>query len=283
MTITPDSFQGNSGTMVINGEIDIIDAITLTLSINPSDTGMMRKEMMSKYNNQMKVSITELVEFEDLNNDGFDSNDLIISRFNLNQENLNQVKVQTISGVTSFIIESKETNIFSMTVVVDKYEETPFAFKWSYDIEFPFASDNSSLAILHSFEEKTQTMMGRMSNGPMGNIHEGMMSDNHEFLPMVFTWDDFAIIDDIDTDINSSILDGDFILSFPFGNKILYDPKIELDPQDISAIDNTLTNIVRQNLSMMKPQIKPIFISFIGISIILTTGLILDRRTRVLF
>lgn len=281
ITISSNTFQGHSNAMVIDGVINVVDTIELSLSIGPNDHDMMDQDMMSRYNNEMKVSISELIEFEDLTNDGLSNDDLIISSFKLNNINLNQPQVNTINGITSFVFQSIESDIFAMTVEVKIYEETPFAFKWSYDIEFPFVSNSSNLAILHSLEENTQTMMDMMNNNHMGPILEGMMSDNHENLPMVFTWDGSAIIDDVETDIISGVLNDDFVLSFPTGNQISYDPLIQFDPSDISKIDDILSDLSTLNMELLKPQKVSILIGFIGVSIIFTTGFTLDRRSRV--
>lgn len=275
---TSNTFQGHSDAMEIDGAINIVESIELSLSISPTDQGMMHQDMMSEYHNEMRVSISELVEFEDLSNDGLSDGDLILSRYTLNQVNLDQAEVQTVDGITSFLIQSKETNIFRMNVEVNKYGEMPVAFKWSYEVNYPFISNRTDLAILHSLEENTQTMMDLMNNNHMNPTFEGLMSDNHKNLPMVFAWDDSAVIDDVETDIHSRVLDDDFVLSFPHGNKILYDPLIRLDPSDISEIDDILSGL---SLEFLKPQERSILFGFIGISIIFTTGLILDRRTRV--
>lgn len=279
---TANSFQGHSEAMVINGEINMIDAIELILSISPEEQSMMYHDMMATYDNEMRVIISELVEFEDLNFDGFTDDDLILSTFKLNDDNLEEVEVLEANGITYFTIKSKVADIIDITIEVNKYEEIPVAIKWSYEMNYPFTSNLSNLAIIHSLAENSQTMMDMMTNNHMGQ-NNLFMSDNHEFLPMSFSWDNSAIVDDVQTDISIDGIDNQFVITFPFGIHISYDPMIQLDPSNISEVDKILSNLSELKFDLLKPQQQSIIMAFVGIFAIFTTGLILDKRNKVSF
>lgn len=281
-TTSYNSFQGHSRAMVIEGEINIIDSIELVLTISPVKQSMMNHDMMAKYHNEMKVIVSKLVEFEDLTSDGFTDDDLILSTFNLNNDELKEVEVIELNGITTFIIKSKVPDVIDIAIEVNKYEDIPVAFKWSYEMQYPFASNRSNLAIIHSLEQNTQTMMDMMNNNHMGQSNL-IMSDNHEFLPMQFSWDNLAKIDSIDTEISVDVINDQFVLSFPFGNQISYDPRIQLDPSDISDIDRILSDLIGINLDLLRPQQHAILMGFVGIFAIFITGLILEKRNKISF
>ena len=76
-------FDGVSQAVNVSGTVTVENAITLELTIQPTDEVIERIEQnrdvtLQDFQNQISVSLTELVEFEDLTNDGLTSDDTII-------------------------------------------------------------------------------------------------------------------------------------------------------------------------------------------------------------
>ncbi len=278
-TTTEHSFEGHSETMVITGEFAVTDAIELSLLIKPAESDNRRHSMMSEYNNEMGIKIYELVEYVDADNNGYSTDDTVLSKFKLNSDNLNDVSVKNVDGDTIFSIESVENGVFNMDIEINKYENIPVAFKWSYDINYPFVSNVSNLAVIHELDQGS--MMSMMDGSNMNN-HQNMMSDNHKNLPMMFSWDNSVNVDGSDIEITPEIGE-DFILSFPNGKNILYDPKIQLDPTDISRVDSLLAGLLGGDFSMLTPQPQSLIMGLVGIATIFTTGLVLDKKQKGVF
>ena len=247
ISTSSSGFHGNTENMVIEGEITIKDSIQFYINVHPNDehVSSMHHQMMSDYSNIIEVSINKLVEYEDLDNNGLSSNDIVISEFYLNSSTLNDVdKVQNGDNLY-FIINSKIENLFVMTFEIISQNNTPYAFKWSIDLEYPFISNSSKLAVFHDVSTESKSMMDMMDmmDGGMGDnsLMSNMMSDNDEFLPMSFNWDDEVTVDGVVKSISSDIYIDYLTISFPYGNIISYDPVIGTEADSIFDIDELLS------------------------------------------
>ena len=281
MNVHHNGFEGFSDHMLIKGNISISNAITLTISVLPSDE---MQEMMSdrhmgqgnsmdmmNYNNTISLSLTKLVEFEDLTSDGYTADDIIISEYVLNKTSLNDVFLNDSGNVNKFTITSKNDDVFFMSIELNAENEVPYSWKWSLVLKFPFVSNSSRLAMLHDINSNFKSMemhqndemedhMGN-SNGKYQNSH---MSDNHRQLPMFFSWDDTAQVDNIDQKIIATSTDEIFSLSINQGSEIYYDPKIGVDPSDIVNINEILQGFNMEDFvdSINTPTLFGIIIGF---------------------
>ncbi len=274
MNVNHHGLYGNAEYMDIAAEISVNYYILVSLSVLPSEEmqDMMQENMneedileMYQYMNKMDVKIFKLVEFIDVDNNGYSVEDTEVSEYILNNETLKQ-PTMTISGdMIKYQIESENSSIFKMTLDMYSQDQMPFRMKWSYEINYPFTQSNTTLAIIHEVDSMNQNMFheemnSEMTNGGMGGHSgdymdghrdgttddhlSGMMMDDHEEFPMMFSWDDTAIVDGIETNVTSTDFEDNFILSIPQGSEIFYDPQVSIDLDTMSSVDMDIGNMI---------------------------------------
>ncbi|MCE7736384.1 MAG: hypothetical protein GPJ54_16005 [Candidatus Heimdallarchaeota archaeon] len=250
MNMDHNGFEGYSDHMRIDGEIQITDSVKLTISVQPTEemNDMMNDHMgsssdMMMYSNMMTISLTKLVEFEDLTDNGYSEDDIQVSEFIMDQTTMNPVELQSDSDISNFSITSK-SNVINITVDILSDSDSPFAFKWSLDINYPFQQNNTKIAILHEMDsiQMADMMEDEDHMGEQG-FDSNMMMDNDENLPMFFSWDEQYIVDGETRDVIPNLENSLFSLSFDQGAEILYDPQIGFNPEDIRDVDSMLDNI----------------------------------------
>lgn len=248
MDMNNDGFESYTDHMKIDGEILITDSVKLVISAQPTEemNEMMNDHMgseseMMKYSNMMTISMTKLVEFIDFTDNGYSEDDLFVSEFIMDQTTMESVELQSDINIPTFVINSIVINI---TVEMLSENDSPHAFKWSIDINYPFVQNDTKIAILHEIESSN---MGNMMQGTdnMGDqgFDSNMMSDNNEFLPMFFSWDENYIVDGETQEVIPNLENNIFSLSFDQGSEILYDPQIGLNPEDIQSVNSILDKI----------------------------------------
>lgn len=291
ISTSSSGFQGNTENMIIEGEITITNSIEFYINVHPNDehASSMHHQMMSDYSNIIEVSIEKLVEYEDLDNNSLSSNDIVKSDFYLNSSTLNEVEKVQNDGILNFIINSKIENLFKMTFEIVSHENTPYAFKWSIDLEYPFVSNSSKLAVFHNVSTKSKSMMDMMDmmdGGMMGDnpLMSNMMSDDNEFLPMSFNWDDEVIVDGVVKSIVSDVYNDYLTISFPSGNIISYDPVIGTEAESIIDIDELLSeNPLFDELNYFGngafvPTLFGITIAMVAVIVILISGYLIGKK-----
>ena len=106
-----------------------------------------------------------------------------------------------------------------------------------------------------------------MTNGGMGDHsgnymdgHEdgttdyhtsGMMMDDHEDFPMIFSWDDTAVVDGIEKNVTSTEFEDNFILSIPQGSDIFYDPQVSIDLDTMFNVDMDIASMMPGNFNYL--------------------------------
>ncbi len=288
ISTSSSGFQGNTENMVIEGKIAIINSIEFYISVHPNDehTSSMHHQMMSDYSNIIEVSIDKLVEYVDLDNNGLTSNDLVISDYHLNSSTLNEVEKVQNGDNLYFVINSKIENLLKMTFEIVSQDNTPYAFKWSMDLKYPFVSNSSKLAVFHNVSTESKSMMDMMDGDMMSDSSHmsNMMSDDDEYLPMSFNWDEDVIVDGVSKSIFSDVY-GDYLtISFPAGSIISYDPVIGTEANSIINIDELLSEnqfIDELNYygnAAFVPTVSGIIIATLAVSIILISGYIIGKK-----
>lgn len=274
MNVNNHGLYGNSEYMDIAAEISVNDYILVSLSVLPSEEmqNIMQENMddeeiseMYQYMNKMDVKIFRLVEFIDVDNNGYSADDTEVSEYILNNETLKQPTLAISSDMVSYEIESDNSSIFKMTLDVYSEDQMPFRMKWSYNISYPFTQFNTTLAIIHEVESMNQNMFNEGMNSEMGNggidghsgdymdghrdsttddHSSGMMMDDHEDFAMVFSWDDTAVVDGIEKNVTSTDFEDNFILSIPQGSNIFYDPQVSMDLDTMSNVDMDIASMM---------------------------------------
>lgn len=280
-------FQDRSDHMEIDGTITVEDDITLTISVNPTDDMQDRMQdhhgdnhhMSSDFTNQLEVSLFSLVEYEDNTTNGYSSDDTIISEYVLDTTTLDQPVFFDTNN--TYIIESSDTDIFRMYIVLNTDDnQMPFAFKWSVDINYPFASTNSSIAMLHNFSNnEMQHRYGELGEGETNRYyHQNHMSDMHNQVPMFFRWDNTAMVDGYQVNVTATSVDDNFALSIPQGDQISYDPEIGADPNALANAENMLSNLFGGFLDTIKsPTVIGLILGFIALT---TIGIIVNTKSQ---
>ncbi|MFV2016246.1 MAG: hypothetical protein ACC656_12505, partial [Candidatus Heimdallarchaeota archaeon] len=250
MKMDHDGFEGYSKHMKINGTIVVTDSVKLTISAEPTEE--MRARMndhmssqsgMMAYSNMMTISITKLVEFVDATANGYSEDDLLVSEFVMNETTMNPVEIQTNADNSTFIINSK-SNVINISVEMLSENNSPYAFKWSLGINYPFMQNDTRIAVLHEMDSPNMAdMMSGMDQMANQGFVSNMMTDNNENLPMFFSWDENYVVDGETKEVSANLEKNIFSLSFDQGAEIIYDPQLGFNPQDIRSVDNLLGNI----------------------------------------
>lgn len=248
--------------MVINGTIDLEDSIILTLNVGPSDemiqemddhmdehmgpNNHMNDFQTGDYVNEMSVSLYSLVEFEDDNSDGYSSDDIVLSSYLLNSENLND---PVLIVESYYEITSKDNLTFRMVIDMRIDDNLFSGYKWSLDIHYPWNSNTSQLALMHQINSNGDPMMEQqrmqygMENGTHMQFQENHMDDNHNTLPMFFNWADTVDVDGSSKAVVATAEEEIFALTVPQGLNIFYDPEIGIDSSAIRAADSSLDGV----------------------------------------
>jgi hypothetical protein len=173
-----------------------------------------------------------------------------------------------------------------MTFEIVSQENTPHAFKWSIDLEYPFVSNSSKLAVFHNVATESKSMMDMMDGGMMGDnsLMSNMMSDDDDYLPMSFNWDDEVMVDGVVKSIVSDVYNDFLTISFPSGSIISYDPVIGTEADNIINIDELLSdNPLLDELNYFgyvafSPTIFGISIAMVSVIIILISGYVIGKK-----
>lgn len=278
-------FQDRSDHMTIDGSISVEDKITLTISVTPTDD--MQNQMqdhhgsmnyMEDYTNSLEVSLFSLAEYEDNSSDGYSLDDTIVSTYPLDSSTLKQPVFYESNN--TYIIESTDTNIFRMYIVFNTdADQRPFAFKWSVDINYPFASTNSNLAMLHQIS--SNEMMQRYGELGQGETHryyqQNQMSDMDNHLPMFFRWDTTAIVDGEVTGVTATSVEDTFALSIPQGNHIVYDPEVGVDPESLAEANSAFDTMLGDFLATL--QSPTVIALLLGSATLISLVILVQRQT----
>ncbi len=282
-----NGFHNNGTGMNVTGTVTITSQITLTISASPSNTMRTHmadsgsRNMESQYSNTFSVSLTKLVEFNGTTQ--YRQNSTILSEFSLNSTTLNPVKKTMTSNSTVYEITSKSSNVFKMVLEVNKTTtSTPFAWKWSLYLNYPYISSASKLAVLHKIgnsDNGRQNMMDEArTKGHMdskGNFNGTQMNDSNSHVPMFFKWDKTAQVDGKVTPVLANAV-GDskvFALTFAHGSSISYDPSIGVSPTAVLVLNTAFAPT--SSASTTSPSFMDVFMSPTALGLISATALIL--------
>ncbi len=279
--------MGGSEYMEVTGEIIVGDGITISLSITPTEEllqqiGDRKGEDMPSIDdmtNSLNVTLYELVEYEDVNvNNGYDSNDTVISAYSLDDSNLGELQSDTIGDISRYELSSND-GVFKMIIEVNITDNLPHDWKWSLLIEYPFVSDSSNLAMVHTVESSRASMIdnqhryqsrsrpGDNNFNPENNMRyeNNSMIAEHSRIPIVFGWDSTAIVDGVDASITATSFGDSFALSLPQGDVIDYDPQISIDTDNFNNFDNEIFSILGNVLGNLINNSYIAILSTIGI------------------
>lgn len=279
-----DDGHMNDGTnhMEINGSVSVSNSIILNIIVKPTqeasdEINSQHHHMDSnQYVNQMNVSFSKLVEFTDVTGNGFSNDDIIVSQYDLSQSNLNQPQ---LVNNAYYLINSKNDNVFSMTIDLNYENNVFYGFKWSLNITYPFTSENTSLAMVHQIS----TSRGEMSNiyreqnginqASDCNLNGNEMNDVHENLPMFFSWADNVSVDGVSTSVSPTLVNQSVVISVPQGNNIYYDPTIGVDPTSLSIVDNRIASLGDFVNKINSPTLTGLIVASALIGVIIIFGL----------
>lgn len=260
---------GGSEYMDITGSVIVGDGITISLTVQPTDEMIelmdermaeapmdMPTRSIEDMTNTLNVTLYELVEFEDVNDNGYDANDTIVSSYTLDDSSLGDVTMDTVDEITTYTVESND-GVFTMIIEVNVTDNLPHDWKWSLLIEYPFESASSELAMVHEVVSSHTNMIdsrhrytNRARPGDMGfnpeNYNRYMnqsMVEQNSGIPIVFSWDSTAVVDGTDADIVATSFGDSFALSLPQGDIIDYDPRVSMDTDSYSTVENDLADL----------------------------------------
>lgn len=250
--------RGGSDYMNVEGDIFVDDGITISLTISPTDE--MRDRMHEDHDisvedmtHSMNVTLYKLVEFEDEGSMGYDANDTVISSYALSSSNLGELQ-QTENGDMIVYEVSSDDGIFYLRVDVNVTDNLPHDWKWSLVINYPYVSNSSELAMLHTVENSFNDLIDpehhyRPREPPATfpdnhhQYHNNSMIAEHERIPIVFSWDTVAVVDDTTVDVIATSFADEFSLALPQGEVIEYDPKLSIDTSDVNSLEQYIANI----------------------------------------
>ncbi|MDH5403715.1 MAG: hypothetical protein OEZ01_11740 [Candidatus Heimdallarchaeota archaeon] len=245
--------NGMTENMEIYGEVSVTNAITIEISVRPTEEMQqyMQGEMsQDDYSNQVTVSFTQLVEFEDLNNDGYSSDDVIVSTYQLDENSLTQPELNN----NIYTINSKLDNTFQMFIESKFKDNVFYGFKWSLEIAYNFQLNNTKLAMIHTIDTKHGRMMEGHMNGEDNDMNqqdhhsqyeEHRMNDGDHNVPMFFEWAPIVEVDGVNYNITATGFDNIFAISTIQGDLIIYDPIVGVDPDSLLQTDENLSSLFR--------------------------------------
>ncbi len=285
-------YRGVGDHMTIEGNISIAESINISLTATPSTEmeSMMEDHGMSGRHEEMEhtmsVLITEIVEFRDLNGDGFTDDDVVVSSFTLNSSTLGEVQFTNESGIITYKVSTLDNSTFSLILEVNGSSPLPNEWKWSYEIDYPFTETSTKLAILHTIHTfqgnlvADQHRMDRIAR--FTHMNNSQVVANHSMLPMLFTWDRTALVDEVETDVEATGNNGTIALAFQQGSSIFYDPKLTIEEETIQNFEQSLATLFSQDnfLEFAETLGLPNLTALVsaGISVVLIASIILIKK-----
>ncbi len=201
------------------------------------------------------ILITKLVEFEDADNNGFSENDTIVSTFGLNSSTLGDITTRNNSGLIEYFVASKDNSTFKLYAYINGSAAMPSEWKWSYEINYPFVSNTSKLAVIHEVYNSKGQMMAdeeQMEHREgYGMVTNETMMVNGTGIPMRVKWDKTATIDGKESDVVITADRQTIALGFEQGKNIFYDPRLGIDPEFANQLDSRIYEYVANSLSDM--------------------------------
>ena len=155
-------FHGKSGKANITGSLAVTEkGITLSLVANPNSDVTARandnRKKLSEANSIINITLYALVEYEDSDNNGYDSNNTVVSKYSLNSSTLNPLTHSSNDTHELYVVET-EDGVFRMDIAVNKSSTAGIEWKWSVTLDYNFQSSSSSIAMLHDFESSDHKM-----------------------------------------------------------------------------------------------------------------------------
>lgn len=253
----------------VNGSVEVTDlGIVISIDISPNTNALRainesksrnftRPSGMNHFNgdlmdptalaNSMNITLYALAEFEDQGTVGYDENDQIISMYYLNSSTLNPVEY---NGST-YSITSMD-GVFSMTINENSTSGKALGWKWTVDIQYPFESNTSSIAMLHEIStlhndirNKREHMGGHPAGSPVETpqyerVQNRSMVSKGKGTPMFFSWIGNATVDGVNQSV--AVTRGEvFAISVLQGDVISYDPAIGVTYATVNDIDGLLS------------------------------------------
>lgn len=283
--------------MTIKGNVTVNGGINISLTVQPTDEMYeMMNEHMRRGNNQgnmnhmedfthtMSVVITKLIEYEDKDNiSGYSEDDTAISTFDLNDTTLSDVEYSNKDGIVYYNISSVDEKTFRLFLEVNTNSSVPTEWKWSYEINYPFRSNTSKLAVLHEIHTSNGNLIADRHRMDQAARFSHMMNyevvANHSMLPMMFTWDRIATIDGIEKNVTATGEAGIVALSFEKGSQIYYDPRLGVDEETFIEANQNIVSMITQETDFAQSLGLPNIIA-IGVSMVVTISILIYGKVR---
>lgn len=236
--------------MDVTGNISVGEGITISLTVRPTDDARdhMRGHMAPDMSNQVNITLYALVEFEDLGESGFDGADAVISAYNLSDDVLGDLEHTTSGDLESYNISS-EDGVFRMGVEVNTSDTSILQWKWSVMISYPFLSNSSKVAMLHSFSSSKSPRMGMHPPAqppPTSRLGNKSMIYDNGFVPIFFSWVDTALVDGSEVGVEATAADHVFSISIPQGKDIYYDPSLGVTEEALELGDTQIEELIME-------------------------------------
>jgi len=199
--------------------------------------------------NVMTVTVNQLVEYRDVNNNGYTSEDTVVSTYNLSSEHLGApVQTATANGIQYTI--SSADGVFTMYLYLNQENGVANSWKWSVEINYPFQANDTNLAITQTVTSNGNRDINRYYSDrtPVGvppndgQINGTEFCDQHQQVPMFFKWDNSALVDHVNMSVSASVIGNRVAINIPQGNTIFYDPQIGVALSDLQSANNFLSS-----------------------------------------
>jgi hypothetical protein len=288
-----NGFDGVSQRVNISGTINITESINLALTIKPTDEMLQRMSDrdgidLSEFQNIISVSLTQLVEYEDVADDGLTDDDLIVSTFNLSSDNLQDISINENNEETTYSIISNDAS-FEMIIEINSTDNVPHQWKWSLIMKYNYVSDSSKLAVLHDITigrgNLIREQFANASTHPDA-FNKRELSRSHPQLPMFFRWDSSAFSNNLEIEVETTKYNNSLSLSFLQGETITYDPSIGTNLESIVSIDFDIIEIFNEETinefidQISSPTRRGLVLAIIFISTIAIVTLIKKNRSK---
>ena len=278
-------FETRTEHMVVNGSLDVTDeGIVISLLMTPNEESMQMMEERkgdmgddasgdshgnapeerdmgrfmgdmsspSSFQNQMNVTLYAIVEFEETGTAGFDAQDTLVSIYYLNSSTLNPIETDDNGSYTV----SSPDGVFRLDLGGNSSELGVLSWKWSVEINYPYVSNTSSVALLHDVQSMRgeMNMVGERSmmdkggkGGSMGDrgefrtevLNNNTMMNYGEGAPMFLSWIETADVDGNSLPVVASAGDV-FAIAIPHGSNIKYDPSIGVEASVVEDMDSSI-------------------------------------------
>lgn len=255
-------FQGASSFLDVTGSLEVDTAITLTLEIGPNEAGQAKIQekldqgnsnfTIDDFTNTISVSLLSLVEFEDVDGNGFTENDTIVSDLILDATTLEEVIFEENVNQTIYTVNSQEDGLFSMIIIVNTTDNIPHDWKWSVEIEYNFVQTDTKLAMIHDinilrgnfFQERYDRRGEHLQEHK--DLQERRLQDDLSRVPLFMRWDPEAVVDGEIAEIEASRYNDYLALSMIQGDFIDYDPSIGIDSSSLDNLDQEIDRVARK-------------------------------------